>query len=109
MSRLINRKPASRLDCLHSLMKLLYSEFGTGTLFSMNEAKFDKSRANIFDHCPLLIRDENLGLNYKYHTRHSPNKPICWPVVTVNVLSFTNDSMFCLDKYVHVIQVQENE
>lgn len=77
MSRLINRKPASRLDCLHSLMKLLNSEFGTEKLFSMNEAKFDKSGANIFDHCPLLIRDENLGLNYCPYKTNPLDKSAC--------------------------------
>ncbi len=64
MSRLVNRKPASRVDCLHSLMKLLNSEFGTETAFSLNDAKYNKAKINIFEYCPLLIRDKNLGLSY---------------------------------------------
>lgn len=77
MSRLVNRKPASRLDCLHSLMKLLHSKFGTEFLFSMNDAKFNEAGTNIFDYCPLLVRDENLGLNYCPYKTNPLDKSAC--------------------------------
>jgi hypothetical protein len=77
MSRLINRKPASRVDCLHSLMKLLNNEFGTKTAFSMNEAKFDKTKVNIFNFCPLLISDLNLGFSYCPYKTNPLDKSAC--------------------------------
>jgi hypothetical protein len=77
MSRLINRKPASRLDCLHSLMKLLNNEFGTITEFSMSEAKFDHAKVNIFDFCPLLISDLNLGFSYCPYKTNPLDKSAC--------------------------------
>ena len=77
MSRLINRKAASRIDCLHSLMQLLNEEFPAESNFSMNDAKYDSSKKNIFGFCPLLLTHEGLGFSYCPYKQNPLDKSAC--------------------------------
>ena len=77
MSRLINRKAASRIECLHSLMQLLNEEFPAESNFSMNDAKYDSSKKNIFGFCPLLLTHEGLGFSYCPYKQNPLDKSAC--------------------------------
>jgi hypothetical protein len=61
---LINRNPAARFQCLHSLCKLINSKYGTSQSFRFNEIKFDVNSTNIHSFCDYLTKKEGLGINH---------------------------------------------
>lgn len=62
MAFLINRIPASRIDCLHSLMRMLYEIYSTDKCFSLREVKYQEEGRNIKAYCNQL---KKFG-DYKY-------------------------------------------
>lgn len=62
MAYLLNRNPAARFECLHSLVKLIHSSFGYNA-FSLNDVKYNPDSDNVHNYCPLLV-DSGLGINY---------------------------------------------
>ncbi len=56
MAFLINRVPASRFECLHSLVKMLYHNFGTTRTFSISDVKYEPDEYNVKSCCSLLVR-----------------------------------------------------
>lgn len=58
MAFLINRVPASRLDCLHSLMRMLYKKYSTDKCFTLNDVKYHEGEDNIKVYCKQLRKYE---------------------------------------------------
>lgn len=54
MAFLINRVPASRFECLHSLVQMLYHNFGTNSTFTILDAKYEPGEYNVKSYCSLL-------------------------------------------------------
>ena len=65
MAFLINRAPAGRIQCLHSLCKLINSQFGTSEQFNLIDIKYEPlPNINIHAFCDLIKRNESLDINY---------------------------------------------
>ena len=64
MAYLINRNAASRLQCLHSICKLIYFEFGLNKSFRLADVKFDANSNNIHQHCDYLTKNKSLGISH---------------------------------------------
>lgn len=64
MSFLINRKAPSRIDCLHALVKLVYSKFGLNE-FKLEDCMFSRDEDNIYNYCS-LIEYTDFGLKCPY-------------------------------------------
>lgn len=77
MSHLINRKPASRIDCLHALMRVLNSRFPTGQTFSMKDAKYSSDARNILEFCTLLKQHPIHGFKYCPFKANPLDKAVC--------------------------------
>ena len=56
MAFLINRVPASRFECLHSLVRMLYHNFGTTRTFSISDVKYEPDEYNVKSCCSLLVK-----------------------------------------------------
>lgn len=69
MAYLVNRVPAARFQCLHSLCKFINSEYSTKTSFTLNEIKFKADGPNIHSFCDYLKRNDNLDIS---HCRFKP-------------------------------------
>lgn len=55
MSRLVNRKYSSRMECVYYIFKSAYAKFGTNTSFTMQQIKFDEEdKFNTHRYCQLL-------------------------------------------------------
>lgn len=63
MAYLLNRNPAARIECLHALVKFIYSKFGSYTEFSLRSVKFKREEQNIHEFCSLLV-DSPLDTKY---------------------------------------------
>ncbi|MGI6717955.1 MAG: hypothetical protein ACOX4D_02190 [Bacteroidales bacterium] len=63
MAYLLNRNPAARIECLHALVKFIYSKFGSYNEFSLSSVKFKREEQNIHEFCSLLV-DSPLGTKY---------------------------------------------
>jgi hypothetical protein len=61
---LINRNPAARFQCLHSMCKLINNKFNTTSSFRFNEIKFNVNAVNIHSFCDYLTKKENLGIHH---------------------------------------------
>lgn len=64
MAYLINRNPPARIQCLHSLCKLIENKYKTNVSFRMSDIKFDSDALNIHSFCDLLIENEAIGIKY---------------------------------------------
>ena len=64
MAFLINRNPAARFQCLHSMCKLINNKFNTSSSFRLNEIKFNANTVNIHSFCDYLTKNENLGIQH---------------------------------------------
>ncbi len=64
MAFLINRNPAARFQCLHSMCKLINIKFNTSSSFRFNEIKFNVDAVNIHSFCDYLTKKENLGIQH---------------------------------------------
>ena len=64
MAFLINRNPAGRFQCLHSMCKLINRKFKTTNSFRFNEIKFNPEAVNIHSFCDYLTKKENLGIEH---------------------------------------------
>lgn len=60
MAYLINRTAAARIECLHALVRLIYSKYGRNS-FSLNDVKFDRDAENIHSFCRLLRASSIVG------------------------------------------------
>ena len=69
LAYLINRNPAARFQCLHSICKLINKKFDTTSSFRFNEIKFNAAQINIHSCCDHLTVKKNLGI------KHCPYKP----------------------------------
>ena len=58
MAYLINRNPAARFECLHALVKLIYSNYGTKHSFSLNDVKYNSEEDNVHNYCTLLKQSD---------------------------------------------------
>lgn len=55
MSRLVNRKYSSRMECVYYIFKSAYAKFGTNSSFTMQQLKFDEEdEFNTHQYCQLL-------------------------------------------------------
>lgn len=54
MAYLINRNPAARFDCLHSLVKFIYHFYGVNQDFYLKGVKYNPNLDNIHKYCTLL-------------------------------------------------------
>jgi hypothetical protein len=67
MAFLINRNPAARFQCLHSICKLINYKFNTYDSFRLNDIKFMDDEDNIHSFCDYLTNNVNLGIqNCRY-------------------------------------------
>jgi hypothetical protein len=64
MAFLVNRNPAARFQCLHSLCKFINHKFNASQSFTMREVKFDAATPNIKSFCNYLTNDKSLGIRY---------------------------------------------
>ncbi|QWE00435.1 hypothetical protein FD967_10485 [Polynucleobacter sp. JS-Mosq-20-D10] len=64
MAFLINRNPAARFQCLHSMCKLINNKFNTTSSFRFNEIKFNVNAVNIHSFCDYLTKKANLGIQH---------------------------------------------
>ena len=64
MSFLINRKAPSRIECLHSLLKFIYSNYECNT-FSLEDCMFSRDEDNVHNYCH-LIESTDFGLKCPY-------------------------------------------
>ena len=64
MAYLINRNPPARIQCLHSLCKLIQSKYSTNIHFRMSDVKYDSEAINIHSFCDLLIENKSVGIKY---------------------------------------------
>ena len=64
MAFLINRNPAARFQCLHSICKLINNKFNTSSSFRFNEIKFNANALNIHSFCDYLTKKESLGIQH---------------------------------------------
>lgn len=63
MAFLINRNPAARFECLHSLVKLISARFGKVLSFSLNDVKYNPDEMNVHEYCSLLT-ESDFGFDY---------------------------------------------
>lgn len=68
MAFLINRKAPSRIECLHSLVKFLYTNFKYNK-FTLEDCMFSREEDNIHNYCS-LIEDTDFG--FKCPFKESP-------------------------------------
>lgn len=55
MAFLVNRVPASRFECLHSIVKMLYSNYGVTKSFAISDVKYDPDIDNVKNYCSRLL------------------------------------------------------
>lgn len=63
MAYLINRNPAARFDCLHSLVKFINAYYGPNHDFTLNDVKYNADEDNVHNYCRLL-RNSDFGVEY---------------------------------------------
>ena len=75
MAFLINRAQAGKVQCLHSLCKLIEKQFGTSKQFELSDVKYDPtSKINIHSTCDLILTHPALGIKYCRY-KESPLDP----------------------------------
>lgn len=63
MAYLVNRNPAARFRCLHSLVKFIYANYNTDFSFSLSDCKYNSHSDNVHNYCQLLV-DSDFGIKY---------------------------------------------
>lgn len=68
MAFLINRKAPSRIECLYSLVKFLYSNYGEKS-FTLDDCMYSRDEDNIHHYCSLIVETD---FGYKCPYKESP-------------------------------------
>lgn len=63
MAYLINRNPAARFTCLHSLLRYVVEKSKMQSSLGLSDFKYDADKDNVLNYCPLLTRSD-FGVDY---------------------------------------------